>query len=160
MLALGITASSFYDVQKDVVMRPGDSEVLGKYTFKYLEVSEKSYPDRVEEIAKFEVWSGNKNIGYMYPYRAFYPEFQIAATKGAIHSTILEDFYLVPSEFKEDGQAVFRVLVNPLVSWMWAAGPVLILGTLIALSPKNRTQRKRLQLPNVNVDQNPLRISE
>ena len=160
MLAIGITASSFYDVQKDVVMKPGDSEVLGKYTFKYLEVSEKAYPDRVEETAKFEVWMGDKNIGYMHPYRAFYPEFQIAATRGAIHSTILEDFYLVPSEFKEDGQAVFRVLINPLVSWMWAAGPVLILGTLISLSPKNRTQRKRLRLPNVSVDQNPLGISE
>ena len=160
MLAIGITGSSFYDVQKDVVMKPGDSGVLGKYTFKYLEVSEKPYPDRVEETAKFEVWSGDKNIGYMHPYRAFYPEFQIAATRGAIHSTILEDFYLVPSEFKEDGQAVFRVLVNPLVSWMWAAGPVLILGTLISMSPNNRTQRKRLRLPDVSVDQNPEGISE
>ena len=29
VLAIGITASSFYDIQKDVVMKPGDSEVLG-----------------------------------------------------------------------------------------------------------------------------------
>ena len=89
MLAIGITASSFYDVQKDVVMKPGDSEVLGKYTFTYIEVSEKSFPDRLEETAKFEVWSGDKYIGYMYPYRAVYPEFQIAATRGAIHSLSL-----------------------------------------------------------------------
>jgi cytochrome c-type biogenesis protein CcmF len=155
MLAIGITASSFYDVQKDVVMKPGDSETLGKYTFKYIEVSEKTYSDRIEETAKFEVWSGDNYIGYMYPYRAVYPEFQIAATKGAIHSTILEDFYLVPSEFKEDGQAVFRVLINPLILWMWAAGPVLILGTLISLSPNNRSHRKRVRLPSINVGQGP-----
>ncbi|HCE76929.1 MAG TPA: cytochrome C biogenesis protein [Dehalococcoidia bacterium] len=156
MLAIGITASSFYDVQKDVVMKPGDSEVLGKYTFTYIEVSEKSFPDRTEETAKFEVWSGDKYIGYMYPYRAVYPEFQIAATRGAIHSTIIEDFYLVPSEFMEDGQAVFRVLINPLVLWMWVSGPVLVLGTLVSISPNSRKHKKRVRLPSVNIDQNPL----
>ena len=156
MLAIGITASSFYDVQKDVVMKPGDSEVLGKYTFTYIEVSEKSFPDRTEETAKFEVWSGDKYIGYMYPYRAVYPEFQIAATRGAIHSTIVEDFYLVPSEFMEDGQAVFRVLINPLVLWMWVSGPVLVLGTLVSISPNSRKHKKRVRLPSVNIDQNPL----
>ena len=156
MLAIGITASSFYDVQKDVVMKPGDSEVLGKYTFTYIEVSEKSFPDRTEETAKFEVWSGDKYICYMYPYRAVYPEFQIAATRGAIHSTIVEDFYLVPSEFMEDGQAVFRVLINPLVLWMWVSGPVLVLGTLVSISPNSRKHKKRVRLPSVNIDQNPL----
>ncbi|HJO59559.1 MAG TPA: cytochrome c-type biogenesis CcmF C-terminal domain-containing protein [SAR202 cluster bacterium] len=160
MLAIGITASSFYDVQKDVVMKPGDSESLGKYTFKYIDVSEKTYSDRMEETAKFEVWSADNYIGYMYPYRAVYPEFQIAATRGAIHSTILEDFYLVPSEFREDGQAVFRVLINPLVLWMWAAGPVLILGTLISLSPNNRSHRKRVSLPSIDVDQNPFGMAK
>ena len=160
MLAIGITASSFYDVQKDVVMKPGDSEILGKYTFTYLEVSEKSYPDRLEETAKFEVWSGDKYIGYMYPYRAVYPEFQIAATRGAIHSTVLEDFYLVPSEFMEDGEAVFRVLINPLVLWMWASGPVLVLGTLVSLSPNSRKHRKRVRLPSMGMDQNPLRMAK
>ena len=160
MLAIGITASSFYDVQKDVVMKPGDSEVLGKYTFTYIEVSEKSFPDRTEETAKFEVWSGDKYIGYMYPYRAVYPEFQLAATRGAIHSTIIEDFYLVPSEFMEDGQAVFRVLINPLVLWMWVSGPVLVLGTLVSISPNSRKHKKRVRLPSVNIDQNPLGMAK
>ena len=40
------------------------------------------------------------------------------------------------SEVLPDGEsAVFRLLVNPLVWWMWAAGPFVIFGTVIALWP-------------------------
>ena len=83
----------------------------------------------------------------MFPYRAFYPEFRIAATRGAIHSTPVEDFYLVPSEFRDDGQAVFRVLVNPMVWWMWASGPILVIGTLFSLWPGRSLERRRFPLP-------------
>ena len=74
----------------------------------------------------------------------------MAATRGAINSTLLEDFYLVPSEFREDGQAVFRVLVNPMVWWIWASCPVLVLGTLLSLSPNSRASRRRLSLSNIS----------
>jgi cytochrome c-type biogenesis protein CcmF len=50
----------------------------------------------------------------------------------------VEDFYVVPSENLADGAVGFRVLVNPLVWWMWVAGPVLLLGTVIALWPQRR----------------------
>ena len=142
MLGIGIVASSFYDVQRDVVMAPGDVETLGKYTFKYVGVDKEFFPDRVKEVAQFEVWSGDTYVGNMFPNRSFYPEFRIAATRGAIRSTPWEDFYLVPSEFREDGQAVFRVLINPMVWWMWASGPILVLGTILSLSPNRRIVRK------------------
>ena len=74
----------------------------------------------------------------MRPYRAFYPEFRIAATRGAIRSTLVEDFYIVPSAFEENGQAVFRILINPLVWWMWASGPLLIAGVLLGMWPQRQ----------------------
>ena len=59
----------------------------------------------------------------------------MSATRAAIRSTPIEDFYIVPSEFGDDGRTVFRVYVNPLVWWMWFAAPVLLLGTLLAIFP-------------------------
>lgn len=150
MLGVGIAASSFYGVQRDVVMKPGDVETLGKYSFKYINVSEEIFADRIEEKAKFEVWSDGHRLGYMFPYRAFYPEFRIAATRGAINSTPMEDFYLVPSEFRDDGQAVFRVLINPMVWWMWASGPILVIGTLFSLWPGRSSERRRFRLPRLS----------
>ena len=147
MLAAGAIASSFYSVQRDFVMRPGETKSLGEYRFTYLGASHASFPDREEDYARFEVYSGDTYLGIMEPFRAEYPAFRIASTRGAIRSTPIEDFYIVPSEFTEGGQAVFRVLINPMVWWMWASGPVLILGTLLALSPRRRPAPARVSIP-------------
>ena len=53
----------------------------------------------------------------------------------------------MPSEFNDDGSAIFRVLLNPMVWWMWASGPVLALGVLIALAPHRRPAPSTLRLP-------------
>ena len=147
MLTVGAIASSFYSVQRDFVMRPGDTETLGKYTFTYTGTEQTAYSDRVEDVALFQVFSGDTSLGVMRPFRATYPSFRIAATRGAIHSTPIEDFYIVPSEFSEDGQAVFRVLINPLVWWMWASGPILVLGVVVAISPQRQPSPVRLRIP-------------
>ena len=62
----------------------------------------------------------------------------MASTQAAIRSTFIEDLYIIPGEVLEDGNAIFRVLINPLVIWMWIAGPVLILAVLITLWPEKR----------------------
>ena len=138
MLAVGAIASSFYSVQRDFVMRPGDTESVGDYRFTFIGMRHMSFPDRQEDYARFEVVKGDDYLGIMEALRAEYPAFRIASTQGAIHSTPVEDFYIVPSELDREGQAVFRVLINPMVWWMWASGPILVLGTLFALSPRRR----------------------
>jgi cytochrome c-type biogenesis protein CcmF len=147
MLTAGAIASSFYSVQRDLVMSPGDTETIGEYTFTYTGTTHQSYPDREEDYAQFEVYSGDSYLGVMEPFRAVYPDFRIASTRGAIHSTIMEDFYIVPSEFSDGGQAVFRVLINPMVWWMWASGPIMILGTVLGLAPQRQPAPVTLRVP-------------
>ncbi len=91
---------------------------------------------------------GDRDLGIMSTTRTFYRDFRIAATRAAIRSTPLEDFYIVPSEFGEDGQTVFRIYVNPLVWWMWASGPLLALGTLLAVSPRRRLAPAPVTVPD------------
>jgi cytochrome c-type biogenesis protein CcmF len=138
MLAAGAIASSFYSVQRDFAMTAGDSATVGDYNLTFIGTRHASYPDRQEDYARFEVFKGDTYLGIMEALRAEYPAFRIASTQGAIHSTPVEDFYIVPSELDREGPAIFRVLINPMVWWMWASGPVLILGTLLALSPRRR----------------------
>jgi cytochrome c-type biogenesis protein CcmF len=148
MLAVGAIGSSFYDLQRDIPMSPGDTRELGGYSFTYLGVSERAFSDRDEGTASFSVSKGDRDLGILSATRTFYREFRIAATRAAIRSTPLEDFYIVPSEFGEGGQTVFRVYVNPLVWWMWASGPLLALGTLLAVSPRRRLAPAPVTLPD------------
>ena len=136
LLAIAITGSSFYDVQRDVVMSPGESADVGGYTIKYIGASAVERVDRTEARAEIQVYRGDGFLGTYYPRRDFYPSFNMASTQAAIRSTPVEDLYIIPGEFLEDGRAIFRVYVNPLVMWMWVAGPLLLLGVVVALWPQ------------------------
>ena len=138
MLAVGAVGSSFYSIQRDFTMAPGDTASLGSYSFRYVGLQESTYPDRQEVKAEFDVHDGDRHLGAMYPTKTYYQVFDIGANRAAIRSTPIEDFYIVPSEFDVDDRGVFRVYLNPLVWWMWASGPVLLLGTLFALIPRRR----------------------
>ena len=148
MLAVGAIASSFFDIQRDFALSPGQSASLGGYSLRYIGFERSPFSDREEVTAHLEVSVDDRSLGSMYPSRAFYPDFRIGATKAAIRSTPVEDFYIVPSEFGEGGEAVFRVYINPMVWWMWAAGPVLLLGTVLAVSPSRKRVRAPVRLPS------------
>lgn len=139
MFSVGVIASSFYSVQRDIALSPGDTGNIGDYSFQYKGVSHYTHLDREEYVAHFDVFKGGTYLGLMQPFRAVYPEFRISATRGAIRSTPIEDFYIVPSSFNDRDEAVFRVLINPLVWWMWMSGPLLILGFVIAMWPQRRS---------------------
>ena len=136
LLALGVTGSSFYGIQKDVALSPGESADVGAYTLTYVGASAVDKADRIEATAEVQVFRGNDFLGSYHPRRDFYPSFNMASTQAAIRSTPIEDLYIIPGELLEDGRAIFRVFVNPLVMWMWVAGPLLLLGVTVALWPQ------------------------
>jgi cytochrome c-type biogenesis protein CcmF len=75
-------------------------------------------------------------VGTVEAWHGVYPSFNMLSTRAGIRSTPVEDLYVIFSELQPDGQAAaFRLLVNPMVWWMWLAGPFVILGTVVALWP-------------------------
>ncbi|PKB65789.1 MAG: hypothetical protein BZY82_06975 [SAR202 cluster bacterium Io17-Chloro-G3] len=136
VLSLGIVGSSFYGIQKDFVIAEGDTIKVGDYNIQYEGARTETRSDRTEYFNTFEVTSANGRAFELTAWRAFYPEFRMTSSRAAIRSTPVEDLYIVTSETLEDGRVAARVLVNPLVWWMWWAGPLMILGALVALWPE------------------------
>ena len=136
MLGFSVIGSAFYSTQKDVTMLPGQQVTVRGFTIEYVSNSTEAKPDGIKQTALVRAKSGEKILGLMTPGYRFYPDFSMAATRAAIRSTPREDLYVIANEFSENGQAVFRIYVNPLVLWMWIAGPLFVIGTLIALWPE------------------------
>ena len=137
-LSLGVAGSSFYGIQKDISMTPGEKFSLQEYTIEYVGFENIQTTDRVQTKVEIQVFKNDTFIGTYFPRRDFYPDFNMASTQAAIRSTLIEDLYIIPGEVLDDGNAIFRILINPLVIWMWIAGPVLILAVLITLWPEKR----------------------
>jgi cytochrome c-type biogenesis protein CcmF len=146
MVALGVIGTTFFNIQRDAVLAPGDTFTIQGYQLQYLGTAEKPYSDRTEFVSTVAVYRDGQLMATLRPQRAFYPSFNMASTRAAIRSTPVEDLFIAPSENREDGSVGFRIMVNPLIWWMWVAGPVLVLGTLVALWPEG--SRVALRAPS------------
>ena len=146
MVGLGVLGGSLFEQQRDVVLSPGESYEIANYRLTYMDTRQEVFSDRTEYLATLEVYRDGELLEVMTARRSFYPSFNMASTLAAIRSTPVEDFYVVPSENRPDGAVGFRILVNPLVWWMWAAGPVLIVGTVVSLWPERRRERAAVGL--------------
>lgn len=136
VLALGVVGSSFYGTQKDVLLEPGQIITIQDYQIEYTDFTTVDKPDRREYFFNLAIKKGDKSLGNLIAERTFYHNFDISATKAGIRSTPVEDLYIVPSEIREDSESMgFRIFINPLIWWMWIAGPIMIIGTVIAVWP-------------------------
>ena len=141
LVALGVVGSSFYGVQKDVVLAPGERTSIGGYEVEFVTTTFQAFPDRSESRFLLAAYKDGAPLTGLEARRDFYPAFDISSTQAAIRSTPVEDLYVVPSSLQEDGSAGFRIFVNPMIWWIWVAGPVMVLGTVIALWPQRSPAR-------------------
>ena len=140
VLGIGIVGSSFYGTQRDVLMSPGQTVTVEGYDVTYIDSRTVQRPDRRESFYTLDVSRNSQPVTSLEAERTFYPEFNISATRAGIRSTPVEDLYVVPSEAREGDPSIgFRIFVNPLVWWMWLAGPIMVLGTVIALWPSRQS---------------------
>ena len=75
--------------------------------------------------------------GVISPALKFFPSQQSPIGRAVHQSSLSEDIYLILSGFSEveRNRATLKVLVRPLVIWMWIGGFVIVFGTLICILP-------------------------
>jgi cytochrome c biogenesis factor len=62
---------------------------------------------------------------------------------------------LIADQFDKDGSVFLKVAVNPLIDLIWIAGLVFLLGSVVAMWPDAREQR-RLARRSLEIDPHPV----
>jgi len=138
LIAVGIIGSSFYNVEKEATLMPGELMTIKNYTLTYENIDQYETESKTVVTATLSVYNQGKLIGKLTPEKYFHRSYEQAVTEVAIRSTLLEDLYVILIGWDEDGTTAFKVLVNPLVNWIWIGGVVFVLGGLIAFWPERR----------------------
>jgi cytochrome c-type biogenesis protein CcmF len=127
VLVVGIAGSQFWQQQKDVALMPGDSVSVAGYTLTYTGAEQRQLADHSELVGAMRL--GDQTLE---PARATYAGLGgQSLTHVAISSTPVADVYIVLNGLNNNGSASFRIFVNPLVSWIWAGGAIIILGVML-----------------------------
>lgn len=135
LIAVGIVGSSFYGVEKEATLLPGDSMTIKNYTLKYENFDSYETESKGVVSTTLSVYNGGELIGQLIPEKYFHRSYEQPVTEVAIRSTLREDLYVILVGWAADGATSFKVLVNPLVSWIWLGGGLLVLGGLVAFWP-------------------------
>jgi len=148
LIVVGVTASSTFSTRREVLLRRGESVTLGGYTLTYLDLERRSTAHKNSTIATLAVEKGGKRLGVLRPEsnlfnyqgnRAINKE-----TEVALRSTFRDDLYVILTRADLDGGATFVVLLNPMVSWIWAGGLVVVLGAVITMMPSVLDRRREV----------------
>ncbi len=136
LIFVGITGSAF-KMEKQITVNKGDSFEIKNYTIRYDSLAR--YPTASKEVVAvtLSVYNAGKRVAVLTPEKNLHRGQDQPATEVAIHSTLKEDLYVILAGY--EGESVtFKVLVNPLVVWIWIGGGVMGLGTIVALFPDRK----------------------
>jgi cytochrome c-type biogenesis protein CcmF len=120
VVVLGLAGSHFWQQEKDVTLQPGQQVSVAGYNLTYTGSQVRQLSDHSELVAAMQL--GDQTLQ---PARATYASLGgQSLTHVAISSSPI-------AGTNGDGSASFRIFVNPLVSWIWSGGAIIILGVLL-----------------------------
>jgi cytochrome c-type biogenesis protein CcmF len=144
LLAIGVAGSSAYDTSSERKLARGESLAVGDYTLAYQRLAEREAANATEVRAQFAVRRGSDDLGTLEAGKNAYSAEQQVSNEVGIRTDLLraEDLFVIAEQVNADGSVYVRAFVKPLVNLIWLAGVVFLAGSVIALWPDAREQRR------------------
>jgi cytochrome c-type biogenesis protein CcmF len=147
LIVIGVTASSVFVTEKQSTLAPGDTMQLRNYTLRFEGIEQYTTDAKNATLANLTLLENGKIIDTIAPEKNIYKyegnrEIN-QETEVALRSTYKDDLYIILSSFNDNGSATIRVMINPLVNWIWTGGLILLLGAIVTMWPGARKSREQ-----------------
>jgi cytochrome c-type biogenesis protein CcmF len=145
LIATGITGSTAYKQETLVSLTEGQATSVGGYTIQVeglnmetVNAEPLTYQSKIRLSTTLGIYRGGAKVATLVAEKNLHWALENPVTEVAIHSTLKEDLYIVLADLDQSGVASFQIVINPLVSWIWIGGALLLVGTGIAAWPPKR----------------------
>jgi len=149
----GATLVSAYTLEKDVRLRPGESQQLGSVVFRFDSLERVRGPNYLADKGHFSVFDADGGlIGQLHPEKRRYVVSGNPMTEAGIHAGLWRDLYVSLGEPIGEGDAwAVRLHVKPFIRWLWLGGLLMAIGGLLAVTDRRyrRAGRATDRLPDV-----------
>jgi len=136
LMAVGITGEGLYKVERQATVQRGEEIGIGPYQVRFEDLSSEMAAAKERHVATMGVYLGDQRLATLRPEYNYHYNVEQFVSEVAIRSTLREDLYVAMAGITADGSAItFRVLLNPLMAWLWIGGGVLLFGTAVAFWP-------------------------
>jgi cytochrome c-type biogenesis protein CcmF len=150
-VALGVAASSSFRSEREATLTPGQQLTVAGKTVRLVNVWGREEPQRSVIGATLEVLGKNSAvIGTLQPRMNFYHVSDQPVPTPDVRSSVAGDLYVNLMAFDQNGaNATVKVIVEPLVPWIWFGGLVIVIGAVIGMF--HGTRKRDRPIPAVVV---------
>lgn len=146
LVVAGLLGSTLYKAEEATIVKVNEGETasLDGYTLTYKGMTESSGPQNsTQTVATFEVSRDGEVVGTVGPHTDVYP-MSGAAVRAVILGRPFEDLFVVTDEpFDGTSETIaLRMVVFPLIRWVWIGSIMLCVGAVVSLWPKRRKQEQ------------------
>jgi cytochrome c-type biogenesis protein CcmF len=146
LVVAGLIGSNVYKHEEMalVKVRVGETASIAGYTLTYTGMKGSTGPqDSTRSIATFDVTRDGAQIGTLAPHTDVYP-MSGAAVRAVILGQPFEDLFVVTDEpFDSTSKLIrLRMVIFPLIRWVWIGSILLCAGAAVSLWPKPRRQEQ------------------
>jgi cytochrome c-type biogenesis protein CcmF len=144
VVAVAIAASSTGKVEREATLRPGETLNVGGFGLRLGQVWGAEEPHRFVIGAGVDVLRNGRVVDRLQPRLNFYRRSDQPIATPAVRSRVAGDLYLSLMAFQRDGStATLRVILEPLVPWIWAGGGLICLAAIFAAWPSRQARVER-----------------
>jgi len=146
LIVIGVSGAMLHKSEQLVSLMPGETVLFEGYELTYEGFGADTIdgvPETYESHIRYEVALSDARDGskprMLRPEKNYHWVLDSPwVTEVAISSTLFEDLYVVLASLDEDGRASFELVLNPLISWLWIGGALLLVGAVLAAWPTRR----------------------
>jgi cytochrome c-type biogenesis protein CcmF len=134
-------------------LKPGQQVILAPYTVRYVSLSVTDDGEKQMVTAHIEASRDGNVLGSLYPAKWFFRNHESEpTTEVAMRRGVADDLYLVLAAYSVESQtAVLKIVVNPLVNWIWMGVGIMVFGSIIALLPERSMAFATSKVPQAAV---------
>jgi cytochrome c-type biogenesis protein CcmF len=135
LVAVGVTASATFRTEREATLLPGETLTVAGRTVRLKGVWGREEPQRSVIGATLDVLARDGKVaGTLEPRMNFYRVSDQPVPTPDVRSSIRGDLYANLMAFEPSGKnATVKVIVEPLVPWIWFGGFVVVLGAIIGM---------------------------
>ncbi len=142
LMAIGVIGTRFFPFETEAVLAPGESTEVADYTLVFQGLERGSGNNVETTHASLTVHRRGRYLQTLRPRVDYYAELHQSVAVPAVRTGLREDLYLVLAGWTDGGsQMTVKAFINPLASFLWLGGLVIILGGTIGLWPAAQRAR-------------------
>ena len=151
LIAMGVASYFMYSTDASGVLAPGESLSVGGYGLVFNGLELRSTETQDIMAANLAVTRDGEPDGTIAPEEVLFRSQRSVMSNIGLRSGLREDLYVILNSVGEDGRVGIQAFVNPLVTWIWIGGGVMLAGTAVAFWPDRRERRRVLHLQEMEL---------